>query len=63
MLVEGACTNGHELVCSVREGRLRGVVVKGMLRATCPRCGGEIVVELESSVLTLALPSSRREAG
>ena len=63
MLVEGSCTNGHELVCSVREGRLRGVYVKSVLRVTCPRCGADIVVDLEGNPLTIALPSSRREAG
>lgn len=64
MLVEGTCSNGHELVCSVRDGRLRGTVVRGSLRATCPKCGAEIIVEVdESSTLTLALPASRREAG
>jgi hypothetical protein len=63
MLVEGACKNGHELICTVREGKLRGVVTKGMLRVTCPRCGADVVVQVESSVLTLSPASSRREAG
>jgi hypothetical protein len=64
MLVEGTCANGHELVCTVREGRLRGTVVRGALRVTCPRCGAEILVAIDdASVLTLGAPSSRREAG
>ena len=57
MLVDGVCTSGHSLLCVISDGRLRGAMVRGGLRVTCPQCGGEIVVQLESAVLPVARPS------
>jgi hypothetical protein len=64
MLVEGACRNGHPLVCVVRERLLRGALVRGGVRRTCPQCGADVAVHLEDgTVLLVRAPSERREAG
>ncbi|MGH7295505.1 MAG: hypothetical protein ACRELB_11255 [Polyangiaceae bacterium] len=42
------------------DGRVRGVLVRGALRATCPQCGADVVVQLESGVLPVSRPSEPR---
>jgi hypothetical protein len=61
MLVDGVCADGHELVCVVQEGNVSGVMVRGSLRAACPRCGGKPYVVLESGVHASSskIPSER----
>jgi hypothetical protein len=63
MLVQGTCKNGHDLVCSVREGKLRGAVVRGALRYTCPNCGADVFVPTDQGAITIEPLSSRRIAG
>jgi hypothetical protein len=63
MLVQGTCKNGHDLVCSVREGKLRGAVVRGALRCTCPNCGTDVFVPTDQGVIVMEPLSSRRIAG
>jgi len=48
MLVEGACAEGHELVCVIQGARVTGVLVRGTLRAACPTCGGKPYLTVES---------------
>jgi hypothetical protein len=50
MLVEGACAEGHELVCVIQGARVSGVLVRGTLRDACPTCGGKPYVTLESGL-------------
>jgi hypothetical protein len=61
MLVEGACVEGHDLVCVIQQGRVSGVLCRGALRETCPTCGGKVYVQLESGTVavTAKLPSDR----
>jgi hypothetical protein len=51
MLVEGACENGHAVVCALYGGRVTGALARGALRHTCPSCGAEVYVHLESAIL------------
>jgi hypothetical protein len=51
MLIEGACDNGHALVCALHGGRVTGTLVNGSLRGVCPKCGGRLHVHHESGVL------------
>jgi hypothetical protein len=57
MFVDGICGNGHPLLCVMSDGKLRGATVRGSLRTTCPQCGADIVVRLESAVLPVSRPS------
>ena len=57
MLVEGICTNGHTLLCVMSDGKLRGTIARGALRATCPNCGEDVIVQLESGVLPVSRSS------
>jgi hypothetical protein len=64
MLVEGACKKGHTLVCVIVERLLRGALVRGGLRRTCPQCGADIAVQLEDgTTLLVRAPSEKRQAG
>jgi hypothetical protein len=56
MLVEGACAEGHDLVCVIQRAHVSGVLVRGTLRDACPVCGGKPYVILESATL----PSSAK---
>jgi hypothetical protein len=61
MLVEGACAEGHELVCVIQGARISGVLVRGSLRGACPICGGKPYVVHESGMhpASSKLPSER----
>jgi hypothetical protein len=54
MLLEGICTEGHEIVCVLQGGRLSGVLSGGKLRETCPVCGGKPYLALESGTVAVA---------
>jgi hypothetical protein len=52
MLFEGACEQGHPLMCEMRYGRVTGAVVERQVmgalvqrvrRQTCPECGAAVV--------------------
>jgi hypothetical protein len=51
MLAEGACADGHNLVCVIQHGKVSGVLVRGTLRNACPVCGGKPYVVHESATL------------
>jgi hypothetical protein len=72
MYFEAACENGHPLMCKMRAGQLRGVLVGRTLRYTCPQCGapvgdppesGMIPVRDESTTVEGAAKGSRSRPG